>query len=98
MGIPVIDVSASYSFAHLHPYLTALMVLVLLGMAYCMYRFFRLSLYGAKGSKKLVLPLSMFALYLAVTVPILMAWFAPQPSWLQRLEAATQQVMNSQIR
>ncbi|MDP5168535.1 hypothetical protein [Pseudomonas syringae] len=98
MGIPVIDVAdtvtGSYSFAHMHPYLTAVIIFALLAMAYCMYRFLK----GANKKQKFGLRLLIFVIYLAVTIPLLIAWFMPQPSWFERVEAATQQVLESQTK
>jgi len=83
MGIPVVDVFASYSFAESHPYWTVLMIVALIAVAWFVLWFSR------KFPKHLgKLRFGMFAVYLAIALPMAWVAFKPEPSpMLQLMEA-----------
>jgi hypothetical protein len=84
MGIPVVDFGASYSFASLHPVLTGLAMLALITLAAFVFWV------SSKLPKHLgKVRLGLFAVYLVLVIPTLLAAFQPQPSpFAQVLEAA----------
>lgn len=85
MGIPV-DVFASYSFAQTHPYWTALGIVALIALAWFVLWFSRIF---PKHPGKL--RFGMFAVYLAIALPMAWAAFKPEPSpMLQWMDAVHQ--------
>jgi ABC-type amino acid transport system permease subunit len=74
LGIPV-DVFLSYSFAQAHPYWTALVVVALIALAWFVLRFSR-RLTKHQGK----LRFGMFAVYLAVALPMVWVLVKPEPS------------------
>lgn len=90
MGIPVVDLFATYSFASVHPVVTALAVGVLIAIA-C-WVFWVTRKFPTRMAK---LRLGMFAVYLAVTAPLLWAAFKPNPSPMSQVVEAVQQMQSA---
>lgn len=80
LGIPVVDVWGIYSFAKAHPYWTALELAVLVALVWFVVWFSRkFPMHRGK------LRLGLFAVYLAVAVPMLWATFKTEPSQMSQL-------------
>ena len=75
LGIPVIDIFATYSFAKAHPYWTAFEIVVLVALVWFVVWFSRkFPMHMGK------LRLGMFAVYVAVALPMLWVTFNTEPS------------------
>ena len=87
MGIPVVDIVGTYSFAKAHPYWTALEIVGLVAFVWFVVWFSR------KFPKHMgKLRLGVFALCLPVAVLMLWATFKPEPSPIsQFMDAAHQE-------
>lgn len=85
MGMPVVDLSASYSFASKHPVLAAMVILSLIALAWFVVWMSR-KLPQHMGKVRL----GLFVVYLALTIPLLWATFKPHPSPLAQVYEATQ--------
>jgi hypothetical protein len=86
VGIPVIDLMATTSFAKAHPYWTAFEIVLLVALAWFVVWFSRKF---PRHTGKLWL--GMFAVYLAVAVTMLWATFKTEPSQLAQLMDAAHQ-------
>ena len=75
MGIPIVDLFATKSFASVHPVLTSLAILALIAIAW-----FALWISRKFPRHMGKLRLGLLAVYLAVTGPLLWVAFKPQPS------------------
>lgn len=91
MGIPVIDLFATYSFAKAHPYWTALEIAVLVALVWFVMWFTgKFPLHMDK------LRLGLFAVYLAVALPMLWLTFKTEPSQMSLLMDAAHQAQLKQ--
>jgi hypothetical protein len=86
LGIPVIDLFATYSFAKAHPYWTAFEIAVLVALVWFVVWFSRK--YPMHMGK---LRLGMFVVYLTAAVPMLWATFKTEPSPMSQLMDAAHQ-------
>lgn len=76
MNIPVVDLFAPYSIAHVHPYWTALMIGVLIALGgFILW----VSFYTRVRLKKL--RWGLFVVYLALALPMVWTVFKPERRW-----------------
>lgn len=97
MGIPVVDVFATYSFAKAHPYWTAFEIAALVALVWFVIWFSRK--YPKHMGK---LRLAMFAGLLAVCIPLLWATFKTEPSEMSKImdpahQAQLQKALNQAL-
>lgn len=87
MGIPIVDLGATTSFASSYPILTGIVILALVLLAYCL--FWAIRKYPKHLGK---IQFTLFAAFVAVAIWVNWGMFKTEPSIQSKIEAAVQQV------
>lgn len=87
MGIPVVDLGATTSFASSYPILTGVVILALVLLAYCF--FWAIRKYPKHLGK---IQFTLFAVFVAVAILVNWGMFKTEPSIQSKIAAAVQQV------